>query len=117
MPKDEFDFDDPMELQGVGLFTHEDTTDVMAECFVEEFLRMGFDHHRILTLFKNPHYIGMNMVLQNRGEKFVYQLIEETFAKWGRQVSWNVIDQKTSETQSATSNNNHPIIENLRRSK
>ena len=71
MPKDEFDFDDPMELQGVGLFTSEETTEAMAECFIEEFLRMGFDHHRILDLFKNPFYIGMNMVLQNRGEEFV----------------------------------------------
>ena|SRR3989344_4973387 len=94
MPKDEFDFDDPMELQGVGLFTSEETTEAMAECFIEEFLRMGFDHHRILDLFKNPFYIGMNMVLQNRGEEFVRNFIQETFEKWGRQVAWSPVEKQ-----------------------
>jgi hypothetical protein len=88
MPKDEFDFDDPMELTGVALFTDEDTTDAMCECFVEEFMMMGYDHTRIFALFRHPHYIGMNMVLQNRGEQFVRNRIAEIFAVWGRQVTW-----------------------------
>jgi hypothetical protein len=89
MPKDEFDFDDPMELNGMGLLSNEDTTDAMTECFVEEFMRMGYDHKQVLTLFRNPHYIGMNMVLQNRGEEFVKGSIQEIFARWGRIVDWN----------------------------
>jgi hypothetical protein len=96
MPKDEFDFDDPLELQGVGLFTSEDTTEVMAECFIEEFLRMGFDHHQILNLFKNPYYIGMNMVLQNRGEEFVRNFIQDTFEKWGNKISWAPVENHES---------------------
>ena len=88
MPKDEFDFDDPMELTGVALFTDEDTTDAMCECFVEEFMMMGYDHTRIFALFRHPHYIGMNMVLQNRGEQFVRDRIAEIFAVWGRAVTW-----------------------------
>ena len=88
MPKDEFDFADPMELSGVALFTEEDTTDAMCECFIEEFLRMGCSHKQILALFRNPHYLGMNLVMQNRGESFVREQIAEIFARWGKTVTW-----------------------------
>ena len=82
MPKDEFDFDDPMELNGVGLACAEDTTEAMTECFIEEFMRLGYNAKQILALFRNPHYIGMNMVVQNRGEQFVRDRITEMFARW-----------------------------------
>ena len=88
MPKDEFDFDDPLELNGVALYTDEDTSRDMAECFVEEFLRMGYNHKQLLALFRNPHYLGMNMVLQNKGEPFVRDIIAEVFARWGKRVEW-----------------------------
>jgi hypothetical protein len=86
MPKDEFDFDDPMELSGVALATDEDTTDLMCECFIEEFMRLGYNAKQILALFRNPHYLGMNMVLQNRGEPFVRDRIADVFARWGRPI-------------------------------
>lgn len=88
MPKDEFDFEDPMELNGVALFTDEDTTDAMCDCFIGEFMRMGYDHTRIFALFRQPHYIGMNMVLEKRGEQFVRDRIAEIFAQWGRVATW-----------------------------
>ncbi len=88
MPKDEFDFDDPMELSGVGLVTREDTTRDMAECFVEEFMRLGYAPIQILALFRNTHYLGPNMVLQKHGEPFVREIISETFARWGRRATW-----------------------------
>jgi hypothetical protein len=88
MPKDEFDFDDPMELNGIGIVSGEDTTEAMTECFVEEFMRLGYNHKQILAMFRNPHYIGMNMALQNRGETFVRERIEEVFARGGRGVRW-----------------------------
>src|ERR1044071_8390285 len=84
MPKDEFDFDDPMELNGVGLVCEEDTTEAMTECFVEEFMRLGYNAKQILALFRNPHYIGMSMALQNRGEQFLRDKIAEVVARWGR---------------------------------
>jgi hypothetical protein len=90
MPKDEFDFDDPMELSGVGLFTEEDTLELMAECFIEEYMRLGHNHKQILALFRNPRYLGMSMVLENRGEPFVRHKIAEVFARWGRAVVWPV---------------------------
>src|SRR6266571_5489250 len=86
MPKDEFDFEDPLELNGVGLICEEDTTEAMTECFVEEFMRLGYNHKQILALFRNPHYLGMNLALQNRGEQFVRNRIAEVFARWGRPI-------------------------------
>ena len=88
MPKNEIDPDDPMELNGVALMTDQDTQEAMAECFITDFMRLGFDHRRIFGLFHNPFYIGMHMVLENRGENFVREMIERTFAQWGRPVSW-----------------------------
>jgi hypothetical protein len=88
MPKDEFDFDDPLELNGVALETDEDTHRDMAECFVEEFVRLGYNHKQLLALFRNPHYLGMNMVLQNKGEAFVMDVIRDVFARWGRKIEW-----------------------------
>jgi len=88
MPKDEFDFEDPMELNGMAFATAEDTTDLMAECFVEEYMRLGHNHKQILALFRNSYYIGMHMVLEKRGEPFVKNLITEIFARWGRKADW-----------------------------
>lgn len=88
MPKNEFDPEDPLELRGVGLVTEDDTSEPMTECFVEEFLRMGHNAKEILALFRNPHYTGMNMVIQNRGEQFVKDKITEVFGWWKCPVSW-----------------------------
>lgn len=88
MPKDEFDFEDPLELNGVAFLTEEDTSAEMAECFAEEFMRMGYNHKQVLALFRNPHYVGPNMVLANKGEPFVRDIIAETFARWGHPIQW-----------------------------
>jgi hypothetical protein len=89
MPKDEFDFKDPFELNGMAFLTHEDTTDAMAECFIEEFMRIGYSHTKILALFRHPRYIGPNMAFEKRGEAYICDLIEEVFARRGRPVSWS----------------------------
>ncbi|MEW6303068.1 MAG: hypothetical protein AB1705_06330 [Verrucomicrobiota bacterium] len=89
MPKDEIDPEDPMELFGVGIVTEEDTTQEMSECFIEEFMRMGHNHKQIFALFRNPYYIGPNMVLQNKGEAFVRDCIAEVFARWGKHITWH----------------------------
>src|SRR5215467_1854593 len=88
MPKDEFDFEDPFELNGMAMMTHEDTTDDMAECFIEEFMRLGYNHKQVLGLFRNSFYIGPNMVLEKRGEPFVRELIAEVFTRWGKPAKW-----------------------------
>ena len=88
MPKDEFDFQDPFELNGQVVLTDEDTTDAMCECFIEEFVRLGYSAQRIYGLFGNPHYLGMHLVWQKRGPRFVRDAIAEMFARRGRTVSW-----------------------------
>jgi len=88
MPKDESSPEDPMELFGVSLLTEEDTTAAMSECFIEEFMRLGYNHKQIFALFRNPHYTGMNGVWQTKGEAFVRDAITEMFARWGRPISW-----------------------------
>jgi hypothetical protein len=95
MPKQEFDFDDPMELNGVGLVCNEDTTEAMTECFIEEFMRLGYNDKQLLALFRNPHYIGMNLALQNRGEAFVREKITEIFQRWGRPIRWAASDNSS----------------------
>jgi hypothetical protein len=88
MPKDEFDFEDPFELNGMAFLTLEDSTDDMARTFIEEFMRMGYGHKQILALFRNPQYLGPTMAYAKRGEPFVRDLITEVFASWGRLVEW-----------------------------
>jgi hypothetical protein len=89
MPKNESDPADPLELNCVALMTEEDTTDEMCECFIEEFMRMGYGLHQILELFRNPHYLGMHMVMEKRGEEWVRAKIGEVFGRWGREVTRN----------------------------
>src|SRR6185369_2131807 len=60
--------------------------EAMTECFIEEFMLMGYNHKQILALFRNPHYLGMNLVLQNCGEQVVRTKITEIFARWGRPI-------------------------------
>ncbi len=88
MPKDEFDFEDPFELNGMAFLSHEDTTNDMAECFTEEFMRMGYTHQQVLALFRNPHYLGPHMAFEKRGEPFIRDLIADVFARWGKPVTW-----------------------------
>ncbi len=88
MPKDEFDFEDPFELNGMAFLSHEDTTNDMAETFIEEFMRMGYNHQQLLALFRNPHYIGPNMAFEKLGEPFIRDLIADVFARWGKVVTW-----------------------------
>ena len=97
MPKDEFDFEDPFELNGMAFLTHEDTTDNMAECFIEEFMRMGYGHKQILALFRNPHYLGPNMAFEKRGEPFIRELITELFARWGKTALGNGTSEDVGE--------------------
>jgi hypothetical protein len=95
MPKDEFDFEDPLELNGIALLTEEDTTDAMCECFIEEFMRMGHNASQVLALFRSPHYLGMNMVLEKRGEQFVRDCITDIYARWGRSASLPTLNSQT----------------------
>jgi len=90
MPKDEFDFEDPFELNGMAFLSHKDTTNDMAETFIEEFMRMGYNHQQLLALFRNPHYLGPHMALEKLGEPVIRDLIGDVFARWGKVITWPV---------------------------
>ena len=83
MPKDEFDHEDPMELVGMLLPGDEATTEAMAETFVEEYMRLGWDEARLMKLFTHPFYQATHAVYRLKGEAYVRDLIARTRAKWG----------------------------------
>lgn len=82
MPKDDFDMDDPLELNGAIVASREDNDEEMATAFIEEFMMIDFTSEQILALFKNPHYIGPHRVYRNKGEAYVTDLINKIFGDW-----------------------------------
>lgn len=78
MPMREPDLEDPMELVGVRLPVPDDTAlKEMAECFAEEFFRMGHSVEQVLALFKNPFYGGPHKAYLNLGEEWTCKMIED----------------------------------------
>jgi len=86
MPYDDPDPTDPQMLVGVTLPSSEEATREMAYVFAEEFARMGFDAHAVLSLFTNPFYAGAHQIYLALGEDAVRGIVEECFAVWGRSV-------------------------------
>ena len=82
MPKDEFDIEDPLELNGAVVPCEEDNDEAMAIAFIEEFLFLDFTADRILGIFKDPNHVGPNRVYRNKGEAYVRKLIDLTLAPW-----------------------------------
>ena len=76
MPYDDYDTEDPLELVGCEVELEEEHLTEMAECFVEEFARMGAGANQLLELFRNPFYRGPHSVFERRGEAWVKDLIE-----------------------------------------
>ncbi len=73
MARKPFEDDDPMEL--VQVYLPEGDEEMMAECFVEEFIWLGYDSERLLDLFRNPFYAGAHGIYRRRGEPYVRSLI------------------------------------------
>ncbi len=80
MVKKPFEDDDPMELVGMAL--PEGDLEEMAECLVEEFVKMGFDDAHLLHLFKSPFYDGTHQIYRQKGEDYVKALIDEVRRRW-----------------------------------
>jgi hypothetical protein len=84
MPKDEFAAEDPLELVGIVMPGEPGQLEAMAECIVEEYVRMGWDERRLMTLFVNPMFLATHRIYRQKGETYVRALIQRTCAKWGR---------------------------------
>ncbi len=69
-----------MELVGVRLPVQDDTAlKDMADCFAEEFIRMGHSVEEVLALFKNPFYAGPHAAYSNLGEERICEMIEKYY--------------------------------------
>jgi len=82
MAEKEFEADDPMGLVGIGV--PEGEPDLMAECLVEEYVRLGMSDSQLLAIFKNPFFAGAHALYRSRGEERLKAVIERARAQWGR---------------------------------
>lgn len=82
MPHDECDPEDPMGLVGVVLPGAPGQIEAMAACLVEEYVRLGWDEERLMTLFVNPTFLATHRVYRQKGETYVRDLIRKTCATW-----------------------------------
>jgi hypothetical protein len=55
----------------------------MAECFIDEYARLGFDANRILHMFRIKGYAGPYMATRVLGEAAIRELVESVTARWG----------------------------------
>ena len=84
MPYDDPDPTDPMTLHGVVIETADDTAMLeMAECFIDEYARLGFDANRILHMFNTRGYAGPFMATTALGKERICELVDTVLARWG----------------------------------
>jgi hypothetical protein len=87
MPKDELEQDDPFALAAMSLPGEQDaaSVDLMGRCFIEEFVRLGWEDAQILLLFRDPFYRGPHAVYQAKGAGFIHQLMAQVRQEWNSQ--------------------------------
>ena len=85
MAEKEFEDDDPMEL--VQVYLPEGDPEAMAECFVEEFIWLGYDSRQLLDLFRNPFYAGAHAIYRSHGEAYVLSLIGRMRKRFSSETS------------------------------
>ncbi len=73
---------DPMELVGVGL--PEGDMDHMAECLIEEYMFLGWDERKLMTLFARPFFQTTHRIYREKGEDYVRALIQKVHDKWSQ---------------------------------
>ncbi len=82
MPHDEAVPEDPMGLVGMVLPGEPGQIEAMAECLVEEYVRMGWDEPRLIALFRSPMFLATHRIYRQKGEEYVRALIGQTLARW-----------------------------------
>jgi hypothetical protein len=91
VPYGDPDVTDPMTLNAVALEVDDPSCiREMAACFVEEYMRSGFDAVRILQIFRSAEYAGPYMVYQALGEAAISTLVEEELQRRGQRISSEV---------------------------
>lgn len=82
MAEKAFEAEDPMSLNGTILRLKSAgeaarINSEMAECFIEEYLLLGYSELELLHLFKNPFYRATYALYRERGESYVRDLIRK----------------------------------------
>jgi hypothetical protein len=73
-----------MTLHGVSIETGDDSAMLeMAECFIDEYARLGFDANRILHLFNTRGYAGPFMAATVLGNERIRGLVAAVLARRG----------------------------------
>jgi hypothetical protein len=83
MAHEGFEDDDPMGLVGMVLPGEPGQLELMAECFIEEYVRLGWNEARLMTLFVNPMFLATHRIYRAKGEAYVRDLIRQIRSKWG----------------------------------
>ncbi|MFN8454044.1 MAG: hypothetical protein U0401_05105 [Anaerolineae bacterium] len=71
-----------MELVGMALPGQPGQLEAMAECIVEEYVRLGWDEPRLMSLFTSPMFLATHRIYRQKGEDYVRELVQKTCAKW-----------------------------------
>jgi hypothetical protein len=74
--------EDPYELVGMVVPGEEGQLEAMAEALVEEFVMLGWNEKRLITLFVNPFYLATHRIYRQKGEEYVQELIQQVCARW-----------------------------------
>lgn len=97
MPYNDPDITDPMTFHATEVET-DDPNSIrdMAECFIEEYVRLGLSRERILDLFRDGRFAGPALAIRRLGEPAVAAMIREQFELRGARASRRRVEQTPS---------------------
>ena len=106
MPYAEPDDTDPMILTGFVMEGGDapplEAVREMAECFIDEYARLGFDENRILHMFQTKGYAGPFMATELLGEEAIRELVETVLARRGGRRICEVVQHRAKNQLSLT---------------
>jgi hypothetical protein len=74
--------EDPYQLVGMVMPGEAGQLEAMAQALVEEFVLLGWNEKRLMTLFTNPFYLATHRIYRQKGETYVQELITESCRRW-----------------------------------
>ncbi len=94
MPYEDPDPTDPMTLTGVEL-TVDDPNSVreMAECFIEEYVRLGHSAGAIAQMFESGHFAGPNLAVSQLGMDAIREMIQFQLLRRGPRAQRMQVDR------------------------
>ncbi len=72
--------DDPMQVRGDSVPGDQQ---VMLQCLIEEFARMGWNANQIRLLFENKFFLASHGLAERLGQEAVRECIEQTLQRCG----------------------------------